>query len=128
MVPGVEVDDLVLAQPLVTMRMQSEETAERRNRAGGEAGQFQDFFPCGESHLLPVLGSADRAAVEFPVSGNDEHDEALLALDDEGLGPAGQRRSTDPGGLLAGADRFVPQHLERNAVLLEKALHTVEDG
>ena len=109
---------VVLAQPFVAERRQAEQAAEGRDGARGEAGYLHDFLAGGEPQFPPALDSAHGTAVELPVCRDDEHDKAVFALTDQGLGSAGQWRATDSGCLFTRIDRLVPQHLEGDALLL----------
>jgi hypothetical protein len=125
-VAGIEVDHLVVAQSLVAKRGQAEQAAKRWDRAGRKARQLQHLLAGCEPQFPPALGSPHGMAVKLPVCRDDEHDEAVFTLADEGLGSAGQRRAPDSGGFLAGVDRLVPQRLERDAVLVQQALYSLE--
>ena len=64
--------------------------------------------------LLMPADFPHRLAGQLAVGRQHDHDELLVGLADQGLGPAGQRRAADGGRLLAGEDRGMAQDVEGN--------------
>ena len=66
-------------------------------------------------------------AVQLAVGGDDQQQEVLPRLDDERLGPAGERHAPDGGGLLAGEDRRVVRDRAGHARGGQFFVQTIED-